>query len=64
VICRDVFEKENFERVFEVADATSALDRAILELPNSWEGSIEVRDDSSLAERKFPLMDFWRSALT
>jgi len=61
VICRDVFEKENFEEVFEVADANTALERAILELPDSWEGAVEVRDDSTLNDRKFPLIDFWRT---
>ena len=61
VICRDVFEKENFERVVGVADANAALEQVILELPDSWEGSIEVRDDSTLSDRKFPLIDFWRN---
>jgi hypothetical protein len=61
VICRDVFEKENFEKVVEVADANSALERAILGLPNSWEGAVEVRDDATLSDRKFPLIDFWRT---
>ena len=61
VICRDVFEKENFEKLVEVADANSALEHVIIELPDSWEGSIEVRDDSTLSDRKFPLIDFWRT---
>jgi len=61
VICRDVFEKENFEKIFEVADSNAALDRTILELPESWEGSIEVRNDLTLSERKYPLIDFWRT---
>ena len=59
--CLDVFEKENFERVLVVANANGALEQAILELPDSWEGSIEVRDDSTLSDRKFPLLDFWRA---
>ena len=61
VICRDVFEKENFEKVFEVSDPNTALEQAILALPDSWEGAIEVRDDSTLSARKFPLIDFWRT---
>ena len=61
VICRDVFEKEDFEKIVEVPDANSALEKAILALPNSWEGSIAVRDDSTLSDRKFPLIDFWRT---
>jgi hypothetical protein len=63
VICNDVFEKETFEKIMEVSDANVALERAILELPKSWEGSIEVRDDASLSNRKFPLIDFWRTPL-
>ena len=61
VICRDVFEKENFEKVFEVADANTALESMIKELPANWEGSIEVRDDATLSDRKIPLIDFWRT---
>jgi len=63
VICRDVFVKENFEKVFEVVDANAALELAILSIPDSWEGSIEVRDDASLRDRKFPLIDFWRTPI-
>ena len=33
VICRDVFEKENLERVVEVSDANSALEAVIKYLP-------------------------------
>jgi hypothetical protein len=62
VICRDVFEKENFEKVFEDSHTNSALDRAILNLPDPCEGSIEVRDDSTLSAQKFPLIDFWRTS--
>ena len=61
VICRDVFEKENFERVVEVSDANSALEAVIKYLPTAWEGSIEVRNDSTLSDRKLPLIDFWRT---
>jgi hypothetical protein len=61
LICRDVFEKENFEKVVEVADPNSALEIAILGLPASWEGAIEVRDATTLSERKFSLIDFWRT---
>ena len=61
VICRDVFEKDNFERVVEVADANAALELIILQLPISWEGSIEVRDDATLSEQNFPVIDFWRT---
>ena len=61
VICRDVFEKENFEKILEVADPNAALDRAIIELPETWEGALEVRDDATLSDRKFPLIDFWRT---
>ena len=63
VICRDVFEKDNFEKVFEVADANAALELEIIELPAAWEGSIEVRDDSTLSDRKFPLIDYWRTPI-
>jgi hypothetical protein len=63
VIFRDVRELENFERVIEVADPNSALEAAIKELSSVWEGSIEVRDDATLSERKFPLIDFWRTPL-
>lgn len=63
VICNDVFEKENFNKIFEVSDPNMALEQAILALPGSWEGSIEVRDDSTLSTRKFPLVDFWRTPL-
>jgi len=28
-------------------------------LPVAWEGSIEVRDDATLSDRKIPLIDFW-----
>ena len=59
VICRDVFERENFDKVIEVATANSALETVIKDLPTSWEGSIEVRDDDTLNDRKFPLIDFW-----
>jgi len=61
VIYRDVHELENFERVIEVPDANSALDASLMELASYWEGSIEVRDDATLSERKFPLIDFWRT---
>jgi hypothetical protein len=61
VICRDVFEKENFQKVFEVSDANAALEGVIAELTATWEGSIEVRDDSTFSDRKFPLIDFWRT---
>ena len=61
VICRDVFEKENFERVVDVDDPNAALEFTLIELTASWEGSIEVRDDSTLSDRKFPLIDFWRT---
>ena len=64
VICRDVFEKDNFERVVEVPNANVALELAIIELPETWEGSIEVRDDGTLSSRKFSLIDFWRTPLT
>lgn len=63
VICNDVFEKENFNKIFEVSDPNTALEQAILGLPDSWEGAIEVRDDSTLGNRKFPLIDFWRTPL-
>lgn len=63
VICLDVFEKENFIKVLEVSDANAGLEQVIAELPASWEGSIEVRDDATLSERKFPLIDFWRTPL-
>ena len=61
VICRDVFERENFEKVLEVTNPNSALESVIKELPASWEGSIEVRNDATLSDRKFPLIDFWRT---
>ena len=61
VICRDVFETANFEKVVEVADANAALERVIMELPKSWEGAVEVRDDATLSDRKIPLIDFWRT---
>ena len=63
VICRDVFEKENFEQILELADANAALESAIKGLPTLWEGSIEVRDDATLSDRRFPLIDFWRTPL-
>ena len=63
MICNDVFEKENFNKIFEVTDPNTALEQAILALPDSWEGSIEVRDDSTLSTRKFQLVDFWRTHL-
>jgi hypothetical protein len=63
VICRDVFEKKNLEKVLEVSDANAALEQTILDLPASWEGSIEVRNDATLSERKFPLIEFWRTPL-
>lgn len=63
VICRDVFEKENFEKIVEVTDPNSALKKVILELPGSWEGTVEVRDDATLSDRKIPLIDFWRTSL-
>jgi hypothetical protein len=64
VICNDVFEQENFNKIFEVTDPNTALEQAILALPDSWEGAIEVRDDSTLSARKFPLIDFWRTPTT
>ena len=45
VICRDVFEKVNFEQTHEVADANAALESAITGLPDTWEGFIEIWDD-------------------
>jgi S-ribosylhomocysteine lyase LuxS involved in autoinducer biosynthesis len=36
VICRDVFEKEDFERVVEVSSANSALETVIKEIPASF----------------------------
>jgi hypothetical protein len=63
VICRDVFEKENFEQVLEVPEANAALESAIRGLPALWEGSIEIRDDSTLSDRRFPLIDYWRTPL-
>lgn len=63
VICRDVFEKQNFEMVFEVSDANAALELAIKEIPNYWEGSIEIRDNATISDRKFPLIDFWRTPI-
>ena len=61
VICHDVFEKENFDQVIECANANAALEIVIKELNASWEGSIEIRDDATLSDRKFPLIDFWRT---
>ena len=61
VVCRDVFEKENFDQILELPDANSALEAVIADLPAFWEGSIEVRDNATLSERKFPLIDFWRT---
>ena len=58
VICRDVFERENFEKVLEVTDPNSALELVIKDLPDSWDSSIEIRNDASLSDRKFPLSDF------
>jgi hypothetical protein len=63
VICRDVRELDNFERLIEVSDPNSALEAVIKELTSDWEGSIEIRDDATLSERKFPLIDFWRTPL-
>ena len=63
VICRDVFEKENFEKVIDVSDANLAFESVIKELPATWEGSIEVRDDATLSDRKFPLIDYWRTPI-
>jgi hypothetical protein len=63
VICNGVFEKENFNKIFEVSDPNTALEKAILELPDSWEGAIEVSDDSALGNQKFPLIDFWRTPI-
>ena len=63
VIYRDVFEKENFEQVLEVSEANAALESAIRGLPALWEGSIEIRDDATLSDRRFPLIDYWRTPL-
>jgi hypothetical protein len=64
VICADVFEVRNLNEIFEVADANSALEAMIQALPDDWEGSIEVRDDKTLGDRNFPLIDFWRTPIS
>lgn len=62
-ICNDVFEKENFEKVIEVVDANSALELVVIEFPNTWESSIEIRDDATRNDHKYRLLDFWRTPL-
>lgn len=63
LICADVFEVLNFNELILVADANAALEAMINMLPAGWEGSIEVRDHKTLSDRKFPLIDFWRTPL-
>ena len=41
--------------IFEVSDGNSALEQAILELPDSWEGVVEIHDDATLNHRKYSL---------
>ena len=63
-ICREVFEKENLETVFDVLDVNAAQERAVLELPNAWEGSTQVGDDATWRDKRFPFTNFWRTPLS
>ena len=62
-ICADVFEQRNYKEEFDLPDANSALEAIIKTLPDDWEGSIEIRDPNTLSDRKFPLIDFWRTPI-
>jgi len=61
VSCVDVMEKQDFNFLYEVSDPNSALAQAIKELPDDWEGSIEVNDHETLPPSQMPLIDFWRN---
>jgi len=53
-------EENDFNFIFEVSDPNSALSQAIADLPNDWEGSIEVNDHKTMAPNQMSLIDFWR----
>jgi len=53
-------EENDFSFIFEVSDPNSALSQAIADLPNDWEGSIEVNDHKTMAPNQMSLIDFWR----
>ena len=61
VTCIDVMEENDFKLVIEVSDPNDALSQAIKDLPDNWEGSIEVNDHKTMAPNQMPLLDFWRS---
>ncbi len=61
VACTDVTEEKDFNFIFEVSDPNSALSEAIQDLPDDWEGSIEVNEHSTHFESSMPLLDFWRT---
>ena len=61
VACIDVMEEKDFNLVIEVSDPNDALSQVIKELPDNWEGSIEVNDHSTLSATSIPLLDFWRT---
>lgn len=61
VSCVDVMENEDFNFIFEVGEPNDALFQAIKDLPNNWEGSIEVNDHKTLSPNQMPLIDFWRT---
>lgn len=60
VACVDVMEENNFNFIFEVSDPNFALSQAIKDLPDNWEGSIEVNDHKTMTPNQMPLLDFWR----
>jgi len=61
VSCVDVMENEDFNFIFEVSEPNDALSQAIKDLPDNWEGSIEVNDHKTLSPNQMPLIDFWRT---
>ena len=63
VTCIDVMEENDFNLVIEVSDPNDALSQVIKDLPDNWEGSIEVNDHRTMAYNHMPLIDFWRTPI-
>ena len=63
VACIDVMEEKDFNLVIEVSDPNDALSQTIKDLPDNWEGSIEVNDHRTMASNHMPLIDFWRTPI-
>ena len=61
VSCNDVMELDKRALIIEADEPNEALRQVILLIPDNWEGSIEVKDHTTLKASDMPLLDFWRT---